>query len=114
MSLFFCNDTATTEIYTLSLHDALPICRRRRPPVHENPLQRSLVLVAAAVREQEARLQCADGGAVRMAGISREHPARQPELGLLEKPPEKRVVGGRRRRRDLLPDGRGRDWESTR
>ena len=26
-SLFFFNDTATTEIYTLSLHDALPICR---------------------------------------------------------------------------------------
>src|SRR5438874_7165700 len=41
---FFFNDTATTEIYTLSLHDALPIChpdavprdlrgaRPRRPP----------------------------------------------------------------------------------
>src|SRR6266704_7185046 len=31
---FFFNDTATTEIYTLSLHDALPICCRRRcrPP----------------------------------------------------------------------------------
>src|SRR2546421_6480509 len=28
---FFFNDTATTEIYTLSLHDALPICRRRPP-----------------------------------------------------------------------------------
>src|SRR3712207_7248476 len=27
MSLFFFNDTATTEIYTLSLHDALPIYR---------------------------------------------------------------------------------------
>src|SRR6516162_11426381 len=26
---FFFNDTATTEIYTLSLHDALPIFRRR-------------------------------------------------------------------------------------
>src|SRR5438445_7801131 len=26
-SYFFCNDTATTEIYTLSLHDALPILR---------------------------------------------------------------------------------------
>src|SRR6266581_734430 len=26
---FFFNDTATTEIYTLSLHDALPICLRR-------------------------------------------------------------------------------------
>src|SRR3712207_6873895 len=25
MDRFFCNDTATTEIYTLSLHDALPI-----------------------------------------------------------------------------------------
>ena len=24
--VFFFNDTATTEIYTLSLHDALPIC----------------------------------------------------------------------------------------
>src|SRR5258707_2904180 len=27
---FFFNDTATTEIYTLSLHDALPISQRRR------------------------------------------------------------------------------------
>src|SRR2546430_4340129 len=27
---FFFNDTATTEIYTLSLHDALPISHRRR------------------------------------------------------------------------------------
>src|SRR3989442_6299976 len=41
LGLFFFNDTATTEIYTLSLHDALPIysrsdsdprrCRRRAP-----------------------------------------------------------------------------------
>src|SRR6185369_18009149 len=28
-SFFFFNDTATTEIYTLSLHDALPIYHRR-------------------------------------------------------------------------------------
>src|SRR3712207_7999687 len=27
VAFFFFNDTATTEIYTLSLHDALPICR---------------------------------------------------------------------------------------
>src|SRR3712207_8754871 len=27
---FFFNDTATTEIYTLSLHDALPISRSRK------------------------------------------------------------------------------------
>src|SRR3712207_9031558 len=28
--MFFFNDTATTEIYTLSLHDALPICTNQR------------------------------------------------------------------------------------
>src|SRR3712207_1594270 len=32
---FFFNDTATTEIYTLSLHDALPICEERRPVIVE-------------------------------------------------------------------------------
>src|SRR3712207_8303445 len=31
MLFFFFNDTATTEIYTLSLHDALPISRRAGP-----------------------------------------------------------------------------------
>src|SRR3712207_9016582 len=30
MPFFFFNDTATTEIYTLSLHDALPISWKRR------------------------------------------------------------------------------------
>src|SRR2546422_8359945 len=53
---FFFNDTATTEIYTLSLHDALPISpappRRRgrsrrvsrapRRHVHVSPVQRAL------------------------------------------------------------------------
>src|SRR3712207_8351464 len=46
-SPFFCvlfsNDTATTEIYTLSLHDALPISRAGRageqaPPANPGPL----------------------------------------------------------------------------
>src|SRR3712207_8763004 len=32
MCFFFFNDTATTEIYTLSLHDALPIWRAAPPP----------------------------------------------------------------------------------
>src|SRR3982750_4992736 len=31
---FFFNDTATTEIYTLSLHDALPISAARRSASH--------------------------------------------------------------------------------
>src|SRR3989442_5432832 len=36
-SFFFFNDTATTEIYTLSLHDALPIlhaCSHMHTPAH--------------------------------------------------------------------------------
>src|SRR6267378_3195163 len=33
---FFFNDTATTEIYTLSLHDALPICHGSRVYQVEN------------------------------------------------------------------------------
>src|SRR3712207_9288821 len=39
---FFFNDTATTEIYTLSLHDALPICTEisgmtmKKPPHMKN------------------------------------------------------------------------------
>src|SRR5256885_5644111 len=32
---FFFNDTATTEIYTLSLHDALPISRDRTKGSHK-------------------------------------------------------------------------------
>src|SRR5882724_5501524 len=42
---FFFNDTATTEIYTLSLHDALPICaayflvRYRSEAFHRTAMQ---------------------------------------------------------------------------
>src|SRR2546429_5176798 len=35
--LFFFNDTATTEIYTLSLHDALPISARSRMSSDSRP-----------------------------------------------------------------------------
>src|SRR2546430_17166768 len=46
---FFFNDTATTEIYTLSLHDALPISLmlfQKRFLIHLNPqrLQKAAVL----------------------------------------------------------------------
>src|SRR2546427_8223903 len=36
-NFFFFNDTATTEIYTLSLHDALPICFRQHDRSHIAP-----------------------------------------------------------------------------
>src|SRR6478672_13757504 len=38
---FFFNDTATTEIYTLSLHDALPISTSRRPSRTAPPRHRT-------------------------------------------------------------------------
>src|SRR2546425_4270160 len=46
LSFFFFNDTATTEIYTLSLHDALPICEPHRAAaalghrLHARPVHR--------------------------------------------------------------------------
>src|SRR5256885_15889467 len=46
---FFFNDTATTEIYTLSLHDALPICRHlARGAGGADGLQRAIGLDAVA------------------------------------------------------------------
>src|SRR5687768_18611029 len=51
---FFFNDTATTEIYTLSLHDALPICISR---------------LAAPGREQLEDIRFFDGRDVEGAGM---------------------------------------------
>src|SRR2546430_7621502 len=41
MLFFFFNDTATTEIYTLSLHDALPISVSLRPERHRRGATRA-------------------------------------------------------------------------
>src|SRR2546422_7670183 len=38
LPVFFFNDTATTEIYTLSLHDALPISEHPHPQVAHHTL----------------------------------------------------------------------------
>src|SRR6266496_6770744 len=66
---FFFNDTATTEIYTLSLHDALPIfscwCRRRgglpwhsctrRSEEHTSELQSRRDLVCRLLLEKKKK-----------------------------------------------------------
>src|SRR3712207_8386817 len=70
MYVFF-NDTATTEIYTLSLHDALPIsrgvdpggggrgadprARRHRPPLHRLPGRDRSVRAGGAGRGPQRR-----------------------------------------------------------
>src|SRR2546426_6273163 len=54
--VFFFNDTATTEIYTLSLHDALPISRLDGPsldPPCDDPRSQALVVALAAVDARE-------------------------------------------------------------
>src|SRR2546422_4036680 len=51
---FFFNDTATTEIYTLSLHDALPISPRRDPDPGTREA-RSDVRVAGGARPWRVR-----------------------------------------------------------
>src|SRR3712207_8694309 len=65
--VFFFNDTATTEIYTLSLHDALPICRKPAGDVARGDGLREL---DAAVLEPRHRV---DPGAVDAALRSEEH-----------------------------------------
>src|SRR3712207_8543815 len=72
MSVFF-NDTATTEIYTLSLHDALPIYT-------EQYTLRALTYIAPdaardALRWRHATLPkaCARARELRLAGRSEEH-----------------------------------------
>src|SRR6267142_7293606 len=77
---FFFNDTATTEIYTLSLHDALPICAagasrlpafplfkalkqpawQRRSEEHTSQLQSHVKLVCRPLLQKKNILQATD------------------------------------------------------
>src|SRR5256886_8061676 len=54
--LFFFNDTATTEIYTLSLHDALPISRGHPLVVGEEAVSERRKRRGAAALEAEPGL----------------------------------------------------------
>src|SRR5438309_3006686 len=67
--LFFFNATATTEIYTLSLHDALPISpsgrrgwRRRSPPAARTRAAPAPARPARSARRSPPRTPCAPGG----------------------------------------------------
>src|SRR3712207_7755894 len=67
MAIFFFNDTATTEIYTLSLHDALPIFRRealdvQRPgrPGRDVPLHGGQQRLGPAAVHERVRLRGAE------------------------------------------------------
>src|SRR5687768_17801692 len=64
MSSISFNDTATTEIYTLSLHDALPIS------VHRGPADRALLL--RVLRRSRAALH-GGGGRLRRRAPGQAH-----------------------------------------
>src|SRR2546430_5967466 len=53
---FFFNDTATTEIYTLSLHDALPILLSLRGPGSGRPVSPMFVYPVARLDRKSTRL----------------------------------------------------------
>src|SRR5256885_11682506 len=58
---FFFNDTATTEIYTLSLHDALPISRprcARRDRRGRRPAHRCLAGGGSGAGTRQRRVRC--------------------------------------------------------
>src|SRR6266511_6291196 len=58
--LFFCfffNDTATTEIYTLSLHDALPIYSQLRQPARSEGQGRPRATAGNRSEEHTSELQ---------------------------------------------------------
>src|SRR3712207_7808606 len=73
--VFFINDTATTEIYTLSLHDALPISARPRPDraPGQSALHRSEQLPRAALRRSLPSRARASSRADRRRARSEEH-----------------------------------------
>src|SRR5947199_10568183 len=53
---FFFNDTATPEIYTLSLHDALPICQTRHTGLAGSDAARGVIATMRAARTLVAAL----------------------------------------------------------
>src|SRR3712207_7566209 len=72
---FFFNDTATTEIYPLPLHDALPIfanLRLYRPPLAPTG-ERATVSVLIPARDEEANIGALLGSVLASEGRSEEH-----------------------------------------
>src|SRR5574340_844016 len=70
---FFFNDTATTEIYTLSLHDALPILHQT-PWSPERPLPPPVSLASQSPHEKPPEVTCTSRGKPGFPASTRERP----------------------------------------
>src|SRR3954464_16038795 len=80
-TLFRSNDTATTEIYTLSLHDALGVRRIIRSEEHTSELQSHDNLVCRLLLEKNKELVAVVAGFLDdvgrpLVGLSQQHPVR--------------------------------------
>src|SRR3712207_8949958 len=76
-SYFFFNDTATTEIYTLSLHDALPISVDSQGLIVKGFKQVSMPLRRYGIEEHYQLLHRKRGGKVRSEEHTSELQSRQ-------------------------------------
>ena len=56
--VFFFNDTATTEIYTLSLHDALPILKSAGAAATRNGQYKKRGAAATRIGQYKKRRRC--------------------------------------------------------
>src|SRR2546427_541963 len=96
MASFFFNDTATTEIYTLSLHDALPISRQRDLGRLLSSRDHGDVHAARALRRRACR-HAARPARQRRRGGGRRRPAvlwRPTEPAARHRPGERRPRPG--------------------
>src|SRR3712207_8856809 len=71
--VFFFNDTATTEIYTLSLHDALPIWQFRPPYVPTSDQSRSKIMRSPPERRRFPRSKVPGRGDRKSTRLNSSH-----------------------------------------
>src|SRR6266511_4492024 len=99
---FFFNDTATTEIYTLSLHDALPISSRAPSPL--DPRATTLRLARPAGPTPGTGIDRLSGTSLRVGP-----PPLASALALEVEAPERRDRHGNRPGTGVRLDGEGLD-----
>src|SRR5216684_338392 len=99
LCFFFFNDTATTEIYTLSLHDALPIFRRARR-LHHGQVFRHHLSGSASRGEATRGTGCEPMGARRLRVARSNMRAARPAASAVRDRPGSRhpAAGGCRHR----------------
>src|SRR3989441_13329556 len=100
LHFFFFNDTATTEIYTLSLHDALPISSTPSstvvPRCSAPPYSRTWIGRERCARDEARRSSCRQDSSRRLSACvsmtERTSPRRSSGVGLAMKsvPPRRR------------------------